>query len=89
MIIDQFLDILASLALFIFSLFPTWELPAWWTSAMNGWGSIVGGIADLAHWVPLQAVTQVAIAVGLVTLFAFTVRALRIILSFVSGGGGA
>ena len=89
MITDQVLDILASMAIWFLDKLPTWGLPTWYDDAIEGWGSIVAGIADLAHWVPLDAVTQVAIAVGLVTAFAFGVRVLRIILSFVSGGGGS
>jgi hypothetical protein len=88
MIIDKFLDFLASIAVYVIGLFPTWALPTWWSTAVTSWGSIVSGISDLAHWVPLDAVFQVATAVFLVSIFSFTVRIFRIALSLVSGGGG-
>ena len=89
MITDYFLDLLSSMVVTFFELFPSWAMPSWYETAVTGWGSIVSGIADLAHWVPLDAVAQVAIAVGLVSAFAFGVRVMRIVLSFISGGGGA
>lgn len=89
MILDALLNALTNAAVFVFGLFPTWSLPSWWNNAMTGWGTIVAGISDLAHWVPLNAVGQVAIAVFLVSAFAFGVRVLRIVLSFISGGGGS
>lgn len=88
MLVDRILDILTNLAVSFLNKFPTWALPTWYETAIEGWGGIVSGTADLAHWVPLDAVAQVAIAVGLVSTFAITVRVLRIIFSFVSGGGG-
>jgi hypothetical protein len=89
MIIDALLNALTNAATFVFGLFPAWSLPSWWSNAMTGWGTIITGISDLSHWVPLAAVGQVAIAVFLVSAFAFAVRVLRIILSFISGGGGS
>ena len=89
MIVDKILDILASVVIFIIDLFPTWTFPTWWTSAITGWSSIVAGISDLAHWMPLDAIFQVAGAVFIVSIFSFSVRILRIVLSLFSGGGGS
>jgi hypothetical protein len=88
-IIDKVLDWLTSLVVAAFSLFPTWGLPTWWATATTKWAEIVAGISDLAHWVPLEAVFQVAAAIFLVSAFAFSVRIGRIIISLFSGGGGS
>lgn len=88
MITDAILDALFAVVMFFLSLLPEWSLPGWWLDAMVGWGQIVSGIADLAHWVPLDAVANVAIAVVLVSVFSFSVQILRIVSSYLTGGGG-
>ena len=88
MITDAILDALFAVVMFFLSLLPEWSLPDWWLDAMVGWGQIVSGIADLAHWVPLDAVANVAIAVVLVSVFSFSVQILRIVSSYLTGGGG-
>ena len=88
MIIDKFLDFLTSIAVYTIGLFPTWSLPSWWSNAVTGWTTIVSGVSDLAHWIPLEAVYQVGSAIILVSIFSYSVRLIRIAVSLVSGGGG-
>lgn len=90
MIADALLDLLFTVAGFVVGLFPDFPAPAWMTTTLPGWIDTVAGWFDgLSNWLPVEHFVPVlAFAAGGVAV-ALVVRLVRIVLSFLTAGGGS
>jgi hypothetical protein len=82
-------SVLAGLGGLIFSAVPDIPVPDWLTDQSGVWGSLLSGAAALDQFVPVGlgvsvlGVLFVALAAGVL------IRLVRMIISHVTGGGGA
>ena len=90
MITDAILDLVFVIAGWFIDLTPEFPIPAWMTTTLPGWiSTIAGWFSNVAYWLPVGHFSVVlGFAVGLVGL-ALGVRLVRIVLSFLTAGGGS
>lgn len=92
MIVDFLLGLVETVVGFILSLMPPVPLPSALEpgGAFDGFVSTVVNTLDpLAVWVPFAAIAQAAGLVLACVLIALVVRAARLVVSHLTGGGGA
>lgn len=80
---------LASLAGLIWNLIPDIPVPDWLTDQSGALGSMLHGVRALNEFVPLSVAVAVLGTVLLVAGIAVGIRIVRMIISHVTGGGGA
>lgn len=89
MIVTAILKVIVTVLVWLLGLFPAFTLPDWFGGLVATIQSGVAPVLELGHWIPLSAMGQVA---GItLTIFAttFLIRALRICISWFTGGGGS
>lgn len=89
MVTAAVLGVFANLISFICGLFPTWSEPSWvdpTANTMTGWLANVGA---LGYFVPLPAIQAGCALIIAAIAIAFGIRAMRIIQSSFTGGGGS
>jgi hypothetical protein len=89
MIVQWFVQGMASLFASVLGLLPSWSAPSFLTSLSSGLASIAGYTASTSAWIPWQAV---AIAVPILVAAAsaaLLVKGVRMVLSLFTGGGGS
>lgn len=89
MITEAIFGVLAGLMRFLIDLFPDWTAPSWLTTSVETFANAVGHIYLLDNWLPLQAIGHVVVFCLACTAIAFGVKAFRMILSLMTGGGGS
>ncbi len=100
MITDFILYVLFSPFVLVLSLIPSFELPGILSSGVASSAGSVGTVGQVAYfvgskltligsWVNIPMMVSSMGAVGLAWAFHIAVRVLRLILSLVTGGGGA
>lgn len=80
---------LAALASLIWLLVPDVPVPAWLTDQSGVLGSMLHGVRALNEFVPLSIAVAVLGTVLLVAGVAVGIRIVRMIISHITGGGGA
>lgn len=91
MIVDGLLFAFFAALAGLVSLFPASALPAFMApggSLHSGIAAVVDYMGPVSAWVPFDAVAVVLPAVLASLAFSLTVRAIRFVMSLVSGGGG-
>lgn len=73
----------------LLSLLPTFTVPDWVTSANGAMSTIFGYAGLMGAWFPVTLVRNVVLAVLGVWLIGFTIKIVRIVLSFLTVGGGS
>jgi hypothetical protein len=84
-IINFFMGLVAALLSFL----PTNTPPAWLTTIGGAVGTVYGYAGQMGVWFPVTLVRNVALAVLASILAGFVIKAVRIIASFVTVGGGS
>jgi hypothetical protein len=92
-IVQWFLAAVFGVLEFFIGLLPGWEWPDWLVGSGSGTlagfaASLAGGMGDVSSWLPISIVGGCITAIGGALLFAVAVRIVRMVLSFLSGGGG-
>jgi hypothetical protein len=88
MITLALLGVLAGIVILIGNLFPESEPGDIATRAAEGIGTVMGWISGFQSWLPFSVLAQCALVIVSVYLLGFGIKLVRIIASFVSGGGG-
>ena len=89
MITTLLIAALAGLASLLWLLVPDIPVPDWLTNQSGVLGSMLHGVRALNEFVPLALAVTVLGAVLLVAGIAVGIRIVRMIISHVTGGGGA
>jgi len=89
MIIQSLLDAFSAILASLISLFPTLTLPDWWDSAMAYWYSTIEVATQLQWWIPFPALSQVVSLIFFAIVLAISIKAIRIVASFFTLGGGS
>ena len=89
MITGALIGVLGGVVRFVVGLLPGFTLPGWFTDLCTYVASACAGIGGLANYFPVGS-----LVIGLVFIFAvyssaFLFRVFRIVLSNLTGGGGA
>jgi hypothetical protein len=86
---------LTSVLSFVVGLFPTWTYPSWLSGSsttagtLGGYAHAIGGaMGDFSAWIPLSVVGPCLAAVLAALGVSLAVRVIRMIASFLTGGGG-
>jgi hypothetical protein len=89
MITDTLLNFFLGIVGSILSFLPTNEPPAWLTSTGGAVGTIYGYASQMGVWFPVTLVRNVVLAVLAAWLAGWVIKAVRIVASFVTVGGGS
>jgi hypothetical protein len=84
-----FLDVVTTFLAWVVGLFPTWDRPSWLSSAIDSITGATETVHELGYWLPIGAITDVAVVILAASAVSFAVRVVRIVASFLSGGGGS
>jgi hypothetical protein len=89
MVTDAIASAFTDIINFFVSLLPGWSLPSWFTSLPGDASSLGSAIGSFNVWLPISAVTDVLAVILTATTVAFSVRFVRMAISFFTGGGGS
>jgi uncharacterized membrane protein YccF (DUF307 family) len=89
MITEFFIWIAGGLVGSVAALFPTSDASATTTAAMSGVGTVMGYASGFGIWLPFGVMASCAAVVVGVLAVGLTIRLVRIVASFLSGGGGS
>ncbi len=89
MIVQWFLSAVGSVITWFLDLLPDFLLPDNWDNIVVQWAGVVNTASKLGHWFPLQAFALALIVVLAALGTAFAIRLTRIVLSFITAGGGS
>jgi hypothetical protein len=90
MITENILEFFGTLIAGLISTLPDFVLPTWLTSTVpQFWDSLFQDIYKLQKFVPVEAILNVTIFLLVAQLAYFGTKIIRIIISNVTGGGGA
>jgi hypothetical protein len=90
MITENILEFFGTLIAGLISTLPDFVLPTWVTSTVpQFWDSLFQDIFKLQKFVPVEAILNVTIFLLVAQLAYFGTKIIRIIVSNVTGGGGA
>lgn len=90
MIVVALLGIVSAIAAGLFTLIPSsWTPPSWLTDQSSAFGTLLAGAGKLSGWVPVQLAVTVVLAVLASFLIGVVIRITRMIISNLTGGGGA
>jgi hypothetical protein len=94
-ITDLIIEGIGSFARFVLQLFPSISLPTFFDSGtapgtvggdLNGW---FGNVSAFGNWLPLEAVGPALLIVITALGVMVTIKLIRILASFATGGGGS
>lgn len=89
MILDLIFGMFASIALGLLDAIPVIPVPAWITQ-LAGFASTIFGFAhSMGVWFPVGLIVTVGTALLAIALASFGIRVVRILISHLTGGGGA
>jgi hypothetical protein len=88
-ITEAILSVFGAVMGFVLGLFPEVARPAWLDSAITTLADGIGYIPLLDNWFPLEAIANSILFILLCLGVAFAIRAFRMGLSLVTGGGGS
>ena len=72
----------------LFSLFPTIDVPSWF-SIDGPVGTVFQAAGSMGAWFPVQLVASVLTTLLLVWAVGFVIKAARMVISLFTGGGGS
>lgn len=89
MITDWFLNLLGSIVTGLLDTLPHVDVPDWLASASEGASTIAGYGAGLGVWIPAPLIMGVVLTLLATWLIGFGIKAVRIVASFLTLGGGS
>lgn len=89
MITQSLMDAFSSILVALIGTLPTFSLPDWWDVALGYWSSMISVATQLQYWIPFPALGDVALLIFYAIAFAVAVKAIRIVASFFTLGGGS
>lgn len=81
--------LLVSLVVGVLDLLPSGNPPSWFVNAGATWSSLMGQVSGLSHWIPLALGVQVVTAILSCAVIGFTIKVVRLVLSYFTAGGGS
>jgi hypothetical protein len=95
-IVSLFTGALSSVLSFVVGLFPSWSYPSWLDGSSTASGTLGGyahsigsAMGDFSAWIPLGVVGPALTAIVAALAVSLGVRVIRMVASFLTGGGGA
>lgn len=89
MITSWLLGLITGFIAWAVSLLPTWDPPAWLLTAEVTFRNAIEGVSAMGYWLPIGAMGTVAAAVLAAMALGLAIRITRIVLSFLTAGGGS
>lgn len=89
MIVEAVVSLLVALVDGALALLPSAAPPAWFTSAGSQWSSLMGQVSLMGNWFPVSLATNVVGAVLGSWVIGFTIKVVRLVLSYFTAGGGS
>ena len=89
MIVQWFLEALSGVWGFLMGLIPTVAVPSWLTDSGGQFVQLLADVQGLGAWVPLSLGGIVMAAILASVVIGFTIKCGRIVLSFMTAGGGS
>lgn len=89
MIVEWFLGVVEAVVGALLGALPVVEPPAWFKDADGAMQTFVGYFADMGHWMPVNLMVTVFLAVLGSVVIGFGIKVVRIVLSFATAGGGS
>jgi hypothetical protein len=88
-IVEWFMDVLETILTGVAGLFPSGTVPGWLQNSDSTFGNVLEEFGRLQTWVPIPTALTVLAAVLVCWGIGFAVKLVRIVLSFVTVGGGS
>jgi hypothetical protein len=88
-ITEAIYGVMTAILAWLVGLLPSWSRPDWMQTLIDAASDGVAGVAQLGHWIAFDHIS-IALAFVIGTwLIALGIRAGRIVLSMLTGGGGS
>jgi hypothetical protein len=89
MVTQWILNKLAEMVATFVGLFPSLELPSWYSTVTSFWAETNQTIESFAYWIPLSAIGNACALIFTASLIHIAIKIGRIALSFATLGGGS
>lgn len=89
MITEAIVKVWAAVVRWTLSLMPTWTPPEWMVSATTWLSDGLAAVGAFAWFLPIAAVRHCFVFLLACLALVWTIRVVRIVASFLSGGGGS
>lgn len=89
MIVEAVVSLLVALVEGALSLLPSAEPPGWFLDAGSQWSALMGQVGLLGNWMPVNLATTIVGAVLGSWVIGFTIKVVRLVLSYFTAGGGS
>lgn len=89
MIVDAFLDIMATTFATLLGALAVPQPPSWMSSTITGLRAAFEGIYEFSYWLPVGFLAPALLAVFAANAMGFSISVLRMVVSIATGGGGA
>lgn len=89
MIVEWFLGVMVSLAEGLLGAIPVLTPPAWFTDSGSGLSTVFGYANSMGAWIPVGLLMTIATAALTCVVIGFGIKAVRIVASFLTAGGGS
>lgn len=89
MIVEWFLAVAKAVVTGVLSVIPSVSVPSWLSGRNSTLSNVLGYFTGFGAWIPLNLAGAVIGSLLVLVGVSFTVKVVRIVLSYVTAGGGS